>query len=188
MNKTKGTIFNAAIKIFSEKGYNGATMDDIAINAGVAKGTLYYHFKSKEEIFKYIVKEGMKKIKTEVQEEVEKVEDPIKRLKTLCKIQLELVYKNRDFFKVIMSQLWGVELRQLELREVVQKYISLIEGYIKEAITKGVIKDGDASFMAYTFFGALCSTAVYELINKDGINIEEIIDNLINHMLYGMSK
>jgi AcrR family transcriptional regulator len=49
MNKTKNTIFEAAIKVFSSNGYNGATMDDIALNAGVAKGTLYYHFKSKKK-------------------------------------------------------------------------------------------------------------------------------------------
>ncbi|MPM64998.1 hypothetical protein SDC9_111890 [bioreactor metagenome] len=45
MNKTKMTIFEAAIKTFSNSGYNGTTMDQVAEAAGVAKGTLYYHFK-----------------------------------------------------------------------------------------------------------------------------------------------
>ena len=54
MNNTKKLIFEAAIKVFSECGYNGAIMDDIASRAGVAKGTLYYHFASKEEIFKFV--------------------------------------------------------------------------------------------------------------------------------------
>ena len=52
MSKTKQGILNSAIKVFSTKGYDGATMDDVAIVGGVAKGTLYYHFKSKEELFK----------------------------------------------------------------------------------------------------------------------------------------
>ena len=51
MNKTKEAIYNASIDIFSRCGYTGASMDDIAVSAGVAKGTLYYHFKSKEELF-----------------------------------------------------------------------------------------------------------------------------------------
>ncbi|QGU93765.1 TetR family transcriptional regulator [Clostridium bovifaecis] len=188
MNKTKVAIFEAAIKEFSSNGYNGATVDDIALKAGVAKGTLYYHFKSKEDIFKYIIKEGMKKIKQDVQDEVEKVEEPISKLKTLCRVQLKLVYENRDFFKVIMSQIWGKELRQLELRETVQKYVLLIEQYIEEAIRKGVVRDGNSSFMAYAFFGALTSTAVYELINNDNINVDDVIDNLTDYLLYGMSK
>lgn len=188
MNKTKNTIFEAAIKVFSSNGYNGATMDDIALNAGVAKGTLYYHFKSKEEIFKYIVKEGMNKIRDNVQERVDNEEDVILKLKVLCKVQLDLVYKNRDLFKVIMSQLWGTELRQLELRDIVQNYIMLIESYLKEAMDKGIIKKGNTSLMAYTFFGALCSNTVYEIINEDTVNIDEIIDNLTNYLLKGMTN
>lgn len=188
MNKTKNAIFEAAIKVFSSNGYNGATMDDIALKAGVAKGTLYYHFKSKEEIFKYIVKEGMNKIRENVQESVDNEEDVISKLKVLCKVQLDLVYKNKDFFKVIMSQLWGTELRQLELRDIVQKYIMLIEAYLKEAMEKGIIKKGNTSLMAYTFFGGLCSTIVYEIINEDRVNIDEIIDNLTNYLLKGMTN
>ena len=59
MNKTKRLIFYSAIKIFSDLGYRGATMDEIASNAGLAKGTLYYHFTSKEEISK---RDGYEKI------------------------------------------------------------------------------------------------------------------------------
>ena len=81
MNNTKKLIFEAAINIFSNCGYNGATMDDIALKAGVAKGTLYYHFKSKEEIEAVIFAE----------------QNPIEKLKALCKIELKLVYKNRDY-------------------------------------------------------------------------------------------
>ena len=50
VNKTKKIIFDSAIKIFSELGYRGATMDEIASNAGLAKGTLYYHYSSKDDI------------------------------------------------------------------------------------------------------------------------------------------
>ena len=51
MNKTKRAIFESAIKVFSKSGYTGATMDEVVAKAGVAKGSLYYHFKSKEELF-----------------------------------------------------------------------------------------------------------------------------------------
>ena len=66
MNKTKKAIFNAAIKVFSIEGYDSATVEEIASEAGVAKGTLYYNFQGKEEIFKFVIDEGMKLIKNEV--------------------------------------------------------------------------------------------------------------------------
>lgn len=187
MNKTKRVIVDSAIKVFSSNGYNGATMDDIALNAGVAKGTLYYHFKSKEEIFKYIIMEGINVISEEISEATNKEMDSIAKLKSICKVQLELVYKNRDFFKVIMSQLWGEELRQVELREIVQKYIEYIEKYVQQAMNNGLIRKGESSFMAYTFFGTLCSAAVYELLNQEETNIEDVIDNLLQYILQGIS-
>lgn len=186
MNKTKKTIFKAAIKTFSVYGYDGATMDQIASEAGVAKGTLYYHFKSKEEIFKYIIEEGMNLTKERLHEVVNAETNSIYKIKAVCKIQLSLVCENRDFFKVIMSQLWGQESRQLELREGINKYIIDIEKYVKEAMENGYIKKGESSFIAYTIFGMLCSAAIYELINKDKANIDELVDNIMNYILKGI--
>lgn len=179
MVKTKKAIFDAAIKIFSQSGYDGATMDDISIEAGVAKGTLYYHFKSKEEIFKFIIDEGMKEFNEELKISVDREDDTLDKFRTLCRVQLNLVYNNRDFFKVVMSQLWGKELRQFQLRETMHEYIRYIETYVKDAMNKGIIKQGDPSFIAFTIFGNICSSAVYELLTKVEININNVIDNLI---------
>lgn len=186
MNKTKRAIFEAAIKIFSTNGYEGATMDDMAQEAGVAKGTLYYHFKSKEELFKYIITEGMELIGEQLNEAAEKEGNSLDKLKSICKLQLNLVYEKRDFFKVVMSQLWGQEVRQFELRSFINKYICNVEKYLKQAMEDGVIKKDDPYFMAYTFFGALCSAAVYELINNGKSTTDEISEKIMSNVLHGI--
>lgn len=188
MNKTKKLIFESAIKVFSRNGYTGATMDQIAANAGVAKGTLYYHFKSKEEIFKYIIKEGMNIIRNSIETITKNETNPINKLRTVCKLQLSLVYENRDFFKVVMSQIWGQELRQHELRDSVKEYIGFIEKSLKEAVNSGFIKDQDTNFMAYTFFGTVCSAVVYELINVDNLDINKVVDKLTHYIFKGIEK
>lgn len=186
MNKTKRTIFESAIKIFSQNGYSGATMDSIASDAGVAKGTLYYHFKSKEEIFNYIIKEGMNIIKERIESTAYKQQDALSKLKVLCRIQLELVHEQRDFFIVLMSQLWGQESRQLGLRESIKKYINYIQLYIVEAIENKVLKCSDPSYAAYTLFGTLCSVAIYELINEEKKNFDDLTNNILNNILNGI--
>ena len=188
MNKTKSAIFDAAINVFSKSGYEGATMDDIAATAGVAKGTLYYYFKSKEEIFQYVITEGINVLNEKITEAVSKVNSSIDKIKALCKIELKLVYEHRDLFKVILSQLWGQELRQIELRDIVKRYIMNIEGYLKNAMEDGSIKYGETSFMSYTFFGTLLAAAVYELINEDKSNPEEIEKNLTGFILKGIEN
>ncbi len=186
MNRTKTLIFDSAIKTFSEAGYRGATMDEIAANAGLAKGTLYYHFVSKEEIFNFIVEEGLKILQEQVVEVQKKDEDPIVKLTEICRIQLSFLYGYTDFFKVVMSQLWGHEKRQDDLRQGIRLYIKEIEINIKEAMIEGKIKDGDVELMAYEFFGTLCSAAIYESINIDKINLEEIIESTIKFSLRGL--
>ncbi|MBL4933632.1 TetR/AcrR family transcriptional regulator [Clostridium paridis] len=186
MNKTKKGIFEAAIKIFSNNGYKGATMDEIALEAGVAKGTLYYHFKSKEEIFRFIIIEGIGVLTDEISVVANIDNNPEDNLREICITQLTVLYRNKDFFKVLMSQLWGQEIRQIELREHLQKYIKNIEVYIKDAMDKGFIKNGDSYFIAYTFFGSLVSAAIYELVNQDK-EIDEVVNNLIEYTFHGLS-
>ncbi|OPJ64575.1 TetR/AcrR family transcriptional regulator [Clostridium oryzae] len=185
MNKTKRAIFDAAIKEFSNNGYSGATMDNIAIQAGVAKGTLYYHFKSKEEIFNYTITQGMEVVSEAVKEAIKDEEDITERLRIVCKVQLGVVYQNREFFNVVMSQLWGKEMRHSMLREVLKKYIKRIEGYLQEAMDKGAVKKGESSIMSYSFFGSVCAAAIYETINSSK-KLNEIIDTLMGYMLNGI--
>lgn len=186
MNNTKRLIFEAAINIFSNCGYNGATMDDIALKAGVAKGTLYYHFKSKEDIFNFTISEGMNIIKEEIEAIIFIEQNPIEKLKALCRIELKVVYNNRDFFKVVMSQLWGQESRQQELREALHNYIKYFEKFIEPAMAGGFIKKAEPSFVAYSIFGTMCSSAVYELINKRKTSMEDTVDKLMMYILKGI--
>ena len=186
MNKTKSLIFESAIKIFSESGYRGATMDDIASNAGLAKGTLYYNFASKEEIFNFIVEEGLQILQNQVIEVQYMNMGPIEKLIKICRIQLTFLYGYTNFFKVVMSQLWGTENRQTELREKIRKYINEIEINIKAAMENGQIEKGDTELMAFQFFGSLCSSAIYESIHIEEISLENIIDSTIRFTLKGL--
>lgn len=186
VNKTKKLIFESAIKIFSESGYRGATMDDIAANAGLAKGTLYYHFVSKEEIFNFIVEEGIQILQNQVIEIQKEDIDPIDKLIKISRTQLSFLYGYTDFFKVVMSQLWGHEKRQDELREKIRNYIKEIEIDIKEAMNINEIDQGDAEFMSYEFFGTLCSAAVYESIHIEKVDLESIIESTVRFTLKGL--
>lgn len=186
MNKTKKTIYESAMKVFSNCGYSGATMDMIAADAGVAKGTLYYYFKSKQEIFEYIIDEGMKIIKEEIEVMAKEKQDSLSKLKVLCEVQLDLVHKRKDFIKVVLSQFWGEEARQIELREVIKGYIIYIQSYINDAISDKKIKNGDSLAMAYSLFGTMYAAATYELFNNDKENSGEFKKGLIDHLLNGI--
>jgi TetR/AcrR family transcriptional regulator len=187
MNKTRKMIFEAAIKSFSRKGYHKTTMDEIAEEAGVAKGTLYYHFKSKEEIFKFIIDDGVKMIEDEIRDRTNHLESPIEKLRMVCFVQLELVIKYMEFFKTVFSQVYGDEERQKELRGVVSRYFKLIEGYLREAADEGTIAKMNMEIIAFNFFGVMASTVIYSIIHKE-MDVDELIDTLLEFLMRGIGK
>ena len=56
----------AAVTEFAEKGFDGASMEAVALKAGVAKGTVFYHFKTKSDLFGEIIMEGRKILEQEI--------------------------------------------------------------------------------------------------------------------------
>jgi len=186
MNKTKRAIFQSAIKIFSTNGYDGATMDEISADAGVAKGTVYYYFKSKDEVFTYIITEGVSLLREHIESIITGQGDYTYKLRELSKNQLRLVYENRDLFKVLMSQAWGGKIRHSELRELLKGYMGDIENFLIKVIEDGAIKKCDSSFLTYMYFGTLGSVAVYNIIKNDNMKLDEITDNFMEQLLNGI--
>lgn len=185
MNKTKKAIVDAAIKEFSCNGFTGASVDQIAVTAGVAKGTLYYHFTSKEEIFNFIIQYGMELLTSEVDLVIKKETDLVEALREMCIIQLRIVHENKDFFKVVMSQLWGQELRQFHLRDILRTYISHIDERLKLAMSHNIVKKSNNSYMSYFVFGTICSTAIFEILNGNS-DINGVVEDMMDYLLNGI--
>ena len=186
MNKTKRAIFQSAIKIFSTNGYDGSTMDEISASAGVAKGTVYYYFKSKDEVFRYIITEGVSLLRQQIEIINTGDGDYNFKLRELSREQLKLAYENRDLFKVIMSQVWGGKIRHFELRELLNGYMEDIQKFLMKAMEDGTIKKCDSYFLTYSYFGTLVSASVYNVIKNDSMKLDEITDNFMEYLLNGI--
>lgn len=187
MNKTKKAIFNAAIKVFSMEGYDSATVDEIASEAGVAKGTLYYNFQGKEEIFKFVIDEGMKLIKNEVLDAIKGIDDPFEKLKMSAKVQLRYVYNNKEFFRVIMSQIWGDKNRHQEIRQELSRLVNINSNRIND-ITKGKADKEALEVMGCCFIGMLFSSALYEILYDNQYSENYIVDRFMDYINFLIEK
>lgn len=187
MNNTKKAIFDSAIKIFSMNGYDGATMEDISQNAGVAKGTLYYHFKSKEEIFNFIIHEGLQSIINRTMQIIDGEEGAKNKLLAYCKSQLNLVNEYKDFLKVVLGQLCGENSRNIELRNAIMEYTRDVELYVKQGIENNLIKKDNPLVLSCSILGAVCSFAMYNLIFKDKDKDVQDMDKIIGYLMEGIN-
>src|SRR5215510_2430765 len=90
-------ILEAARKIFALKGFNNATVDDIAAAAGVAKGTVYLYYQSKRDIYFGALKFGIEQMYALLDEELRRVSSPEEKLRKLIGVKLAYFDDNRDF-------------------------------------------------------------------------------------------
>lgn len=170
MNKTKRKIFETSLKLFSEKGYDATSIEEITATVGVAKGTLYYHFNSKEEIFNFLVDEGMKLLINSIEIKISKCDNVLDKIKAVSLIQLKAVKKYENLLTIVLSQTWGNETRNVFCKEKVIEYIEVIRKIVQEGVDNGDIVNCDAEILASEIFSLTCSTLIY----KRKVGLEEI--------------
>ncbi len=175
MNKTKRKIFETSLKLFSEKGYDATSIEEITATVGVAKGTLYYHFNSKEEIFNFLIEEGMKLLINSIEIKISKCDNVLDKIKAVSLIQLKAVYKYENLLTIVMSQTWGNEAINIFCREKVLEYISVIQKIVQEGVDNGDLVNCNAEILASELFSLTCSTLIYKRkANLDEINIQDL--------------
>lgn len=186
MNKTKRKIFETSMKLFAEKGYDATSIEEITATVGVAKGTLYYHFSSKEEIFNFLITEGIKLLQNSVDIKTSKLTNYIDKIKAIILIQIKVVVKYENIVTILLSQFFGNEARNQLCKENIFKYIDKIEGIVKEGIERGEIKTGDSKAIVSEIYGLICSTLVYKARNKEEIDISKLYKEFEGTIVEGL--
>lgn len=182
MHKTKRAIFDKSMELFADKGYNDTSVEEITAVAGIAKGTFYYHFSSKEEVFNFLIDEGMKLLMNNIEIKTNKAKNSIGKIKAIILIQIKIVIKYENFIRLVLSEMWGKDKRSLKCRQSILDYINAIEKVVQEGIDTNEIKGKDAETIAYNIFGLISAC----LIKKQKSDSEIDIINTYEQFCKGM--
>ena len=187
MNKTKRRIFTTAIKLFAEKGYDNAGIEEITAVAGVAKGSLYYHFETKEEVFDLLLEEGTKLLSNSIEIKFKNCNNALDKLEAIAMIQIKSIIKYTDFVTVVINNTLGETPRTKKCREALRNYAETIEQVIKEGMDEGIFYEGDAQGIAYGILGVSFSSLLY--IKKEGeVTPEQVYKSYIETVIRGITK
>lgn len=163
-------ILDAAIKVFAAEGFYNAKVSQIAHEAGVADGTIYLYFKSKDDLLINLFEDRMERVNANLREAIDTESTAVARLKRIVKLHLELVEQNRDMAEVI-----SVELRQSSkfIREYSNpkfaEFLRTIAGAVVEGQRTGELRTGiDPYVFARALFGALDEIALAWLVKHPG--------------------
>ena len=188
MNKTKRRIFTTAIKLFAEKGFDNAGIEEITAVAGVAKGSLYYHFETKEELFDLLLEEGLKLLKNSIEIKFKECNNPLDKLKAIIMIQIKSIIKYTDFVTVVMNNIIGETPRSKKCREALEEYVDIIKEVLEDGMIKNIFYEGDSLGIAYGILGVNFSNMLYK-IKKDGdVTPEQIYKSYIEIVVRGITK
>src|SRR5438094_10675574 len=141
--RTSG-ILEAARRVFAEKGFHEATVDDIAEAAGVAKGTVYLYYESKRDIYFAALKFGIVQMYSALDEKLKTVSAPEEKLRAVIAVKLAYFDDNRDFFKIYYSELGNICTHpgtiDSDLKALYLEQAKVVESILKEGARKRVLR------------------------------------------------
>lgn len=134
----KSRILNAAFKEFAEKGYEDASTNRIAKNAEISKGTLFYHFDNKENLFIYLIDKSVKIMDEIYFQKIDfAVRDIFERLIQFSQIKQKVYCKYKNSFDFIGHILLNIERYEKIYGNLREKKIQIEQG-IDDVLTKNI--------------------------------------------------
>ncbi len=179
-DKTRARLFEVATELIGEKGFGSTTVDEIAERAGVAKGTVYYHFASKAELVEALIADGLEPLAQQMREAAASEETAREALQALTYAELAYIREHRAFAKLVMTELWREDrVWRDTLLLVRDNIVATIREQIERGIAAGELRDDlDPGFAAGALFTLVATAALDWLAFYPERTIDEVVDQI----------
>ncbi|MBL4938616.1 TetR/AcrR family transcriptional regulator [Clostridium sp. YIM B02515] len=191
-------IIEAAVKIFSEKGFSAATTSEIAKEAGIAEGTIFRYFKTKKDILRKVMIKLVEVMGERIMTrrlaqifEVNKDKDEKEVLKILLKDRFDVAVKYWDMIKVVMTEVqYHEDLKEALIKNIIIKGKSIVELFFQQGIEKGRFRNIDTNIVIRSLIGMMGLYVIQKQIMPDLVTVEEDkqLDIMIDLFLNGLYK
>ncbi|MFJ9810104.1 TetR/AcrR family transcriptional regulator [Streptomyces sp. NPDC101158] len=143
---TRAKLYEAAVTLIAEQGFSATTVDEIAERAGVAKGTVYYNFKSKTELFEELLRHGVSLLAASLRaaavETAERGGTRIEALDAMIKAGLVFIQRYPAFTQLYVAELWRTgRAWNSTLLVVRQEAVAVVENVLRDGVAAGEFTD-----------------------------------------------
>ena len=185
----RAAILRAATQVFARNGYFNAKVADIARSAGVADGTVYLYFKSKEEILHSIFDRGVEEAIADARRQIADSDDPREQLRRIARLHLERLGADRDLAVVFQVELRGSTKFMEEFSAAgLAEYLRLIRETFEEGQRAGLFRaELNAKVVAKILFGALDEMATNWILSPRRYKLAPMADEVLDIFLNGVS-
>jgi AcrR family transcriptional regulator len=133
-------IVDAVRSVFARRGFALGIMDEIAKEAGIAKGTIYLYFRSKTEIYKAVLDHDMKALKKSTLERIDAAKSLRDKIGAFTLVRLEYAEARKEFFRIMDSEQGNVSLTRSQYRDWLREPVLRLASAIEEASRRGEIR------------------------------------------------
>lgn len=163
---TRQKLYEAAVTLIAEQGFSATTVDEIAERAGVAKGTVYYNFKSKTELFEELLRHGVglltESLRTAADETAKRDGTSVEALDAMIRAGLAFIDRYPSFTQLYVAELWRTNRAwQSTLLVVRQRAVAVVEKVLQEGIDGGELsREIDVPLTAAALVGMVLVAAL----------------------------
>jgi TetR/AcrR family transcriptional regulator len=186
-------ILSAAEKVFAAKGFFLTTMSDIAREAEFGTGTLYKYFRSKEELYFTLIDEKVEEINRLVKAELSQRTSAVERIKKALGLQFEFFERNRDFFRIYISERNRFEWTVKEelgkgLHEKMVTYINILAEVMRQGIEREEFRSMNPMDLAHALVGIVNSFVFEWMISREPYPLISKVDTVLEIFLGGVQQ
>jgi AcrR family transcriptional regulator len=189
--RTNG-ILDAARRVFAEKGFSEATVDDVAAAAGVAKGTVYLYYESKRDIYFAALKSGIEHLHSTIQDELNKASTPEEKLRTFIAVKLAYFDDNRDFFKIYYSEIGNICIHpgaiDSEFKALYLSQAKVVESILKEGARKKVVRGVRAEQAAFAISDVIRGVVTQRVLGWSKSRLNQDVDFIFDLIWKGIAS
>lgn len=190
-DSSRNLILQAAFDAFAEKGYDGASMDDIVQRSGLSKGTLYWHFTNKHDLFVGTLNWAMKGLDESFAGVVQQVNRPVAdRLREMFILATQVFISDPRWTRLIASAFFlsaqSSEARQ-SLLEMYEQYIGMVDAALQQGIERGEFYPMDTRKVAIVLMAGGDGIAFHSLLNPPW-EVIPIMETFIHTVLKGFLR
>ncbi len=149
-------ILDAALRVFSRKGYRDTSVDEIAGESGTSKGGVYFHFPGKETILLHLLDRTVSRLRDKIDAALATHDDPIAKADAALLAVLRTFAKHRALARFFMVETLSAGREfQHRMAEVHAEFAAIIQRHLDDAVEQGVIQPIDTEMAGRAWFGAL---------------------------------
>lgn len=182
-------IVEAAIRVFARNGYYNSRVSDIAREAGIASGTIYLYFRTKDEILVTLFREKMAQWVTQVRREIASAPDAVTKIRRLVALHFQVLEGHPELAEVVQVELrQGQKFFRGASAQEVSSYFELITAVLEEGVASGQLRhDVPTKVATKVLFGAMDQVATSWVLGKRKYRLTEAAEAVASIFLQGVS-